>query len=194
MPAITNQKQPTVTPEKVSEVVQDGPDAVLYAFLAASGLRISEALALVKEDYRDGTVHVREGKTANAARFVDLHPAVAEITARVAGDTKNGARIFPSHLTTLRNRIRVPGFHSLRRFRESVLQRSDAKSLLIDFWMGHSNREMSTRYAKQLLADVAYRREWAVRVGTGFEVPTHLSSNLLPKAVERNTLSSVESV
>jgi hypothetical protein len=91
---------------------------------------------MVKEDVADGVVHVRQGKTVNASRYVDLAPPIGEIMARVAGETKPGARIFPTHLTTLRERIRVPGFHSLRRFRESVLQRSECRALLIDYWMG----------------------------------------------------------
>ena len=34
-------------------------------------------------------------------------------------------------------------------------------NLLIDYWMGHENDDMSTRYGKQLLEDVNYRKEWA---------------------------------
>jgi integrase len=184
LPAIVNQKQPTVTREQVQSVVRDGPDATLYAFLAASGLRISEALNLRREDYADGTVHVRQGKTANAARYVDLAPEIAAMMDKVVGDTKPGARIFRTHLTTLRNRIRVPGFHSLRRFRSAVLRRSDCRDLLCDYWLGHRNVEMGSRYAKQLLEDVAFRKEWAERVGTGFIVPTHLYHEAAPQAVE----------
>ncbi|MGH9691019.1 MAG: hypothetical protein ACRD4C_08080 [Candidatus Acidiferrales bacterium] len=170
---IAQQKQPTVTSEEVHAVTQDGPDAVLYAVLAASGLRISEALALVKEDFSDGTIHVRQGKTANAARYVDLAPPIAVMMDPVVAETKPGAHLFRMHLTTLRKRIKVPGFHSLRRFRESVLQRSECRNLLIDYWMGHANSEMGSRYAKQLLEDVAFRKQWAEKVGIGFDIPTY---------------------
>ena len=61
-------------------------------------------------------------------------------------------------------------FHAFRRFREAVLQKSEARQLLIDYWMGHENDDMSTRYGKQLLEDVNYRKEWS-----GFEPPTSWS-------------------
>ncbi|HVB58828.1 MAG TPA: hypothetical protein VNE63_20680 [Candidatus Acidoferrales bacterium] len=162
LPEITNQKQPVVTAEEAQSIVQDGPDATLYLLLATSGLRISEALNLRREDYHGGAVRVVQGKTTNAVRVVDLAPQASEIIVRVADET--------THLTTLRERIKVPGFHSLRRFRESVLQRSECRNLLINFWMGHSDKEISTRYGKQqLLADVAFRKSWAEKVGLGFD-------------------------
>jgi hypothetical protein len=37
--------------------------------------------------------------------------------------------------------------------------------------MGHENPDMSTRYGKQLLENVKYRKEWAEKVGLGFELP-----------------------
>jgi hypothetical protein len=33
-------------------------------------------------------------------------------------------------------------FNIFRRFREAVLQRSDARQILIDYWMGHSSASM----------------------------------------------------
>ena len=45
--------------------------------------------------------------------------------------------------------------------RQSILQMSEAHTLLIDFWMGHANREMSGHYGKQLLDDVRWRQECA---------------------------------
>src|SRR5437588_12101732 len=64
------------------------------------------------------------------------------------------------------------GFHCFRRFRGSVLQMSDARNLLIDYWMGHENRDMGTRYAKQLIENIEWRKEWAEKVGLGFKLPS----------------------
>ena len=63
------------------------------------------------------------------------------------------------------------GFHPFRRFRQSILQRSEARTLLIDYWMGHANGEMSGRYGKQLLGNVRWRQECAAKVGLGFTLP-----------------------
>jgi hypothetical protein len=62
----------------------------------------------------------------------------------------------------------------LKTYRRQALLRvkSEARQLLIDYWMGHENDEMSTRYGKQLLEDVKYRKEWAEKVGLGFDLPT----------------------
>jgi hypothetical protein len=46
------------------------------------------------------------------------------------------------------------GFNRFRRFRESILQMSEARTLLTGHWMGHANGEMSGRYGKQLLDNV----------------------------------------
>jgi hypothetical protein len=61
--------------------------------------------------------------------------------------------------------------NAFRRFRESVLLASDARQILIDYLMGHENPDMSTRYDKQLVEDVKYRKQWAEKVGLGFESP-----------------------
>jgi integrase len=56
------------------------------------------------------------------------------------------------------------GFHIFRRFRESVLQMSEVRTLLINYWMGHANGEMAGRYGKQLLDNVRWRQECAARL------------------------------
>ena len=74
------------------------------------------------------------------------------------------------------------GFHAFRRFRESVPQMSEARTLLIDSWMGHANRDMSGRYGKQLLDNVQWRQECAAKVGLGFTLPEEESESLLDKS------------
>ena len=63
------------------------------------------------------------------------------------------------------------GMHMFRRFRESVLLASESRRMLIDYWMGHDNDDMSTRYGKQLLADKKYRKAAAEQAGVGFTIP-----------------------
>ena len=69
------------------------------------------------------------------------------------------------------------GFHTFRRFRESILQMSETRTLLIDYWMGHSNGEVSGRYGKQLLDNVQWRKECAAKVGLGFVLPQPMIDN-----------------
>ena len=67
-----------------------------------------------------------------------------------------------------RTRVR---FNAFRRFRESVLLRSECRQILIDYWMGHENPDMSARYGRQVIEDIKYRKEWAQKVGLGFDLP-----------------------
>lgn len=169
--------------------------------LAGSSVRISELLALrierhISKDRK--TVHVEEQrrkngqgvtdvlKTPASGRDIDLCSALAEmldvfIGPRTSGyliQTKSGKMMSPENFWRdgLRVALRKMGrtrvrFHAFRRFRESVLKRSQARDLLIDYWMGHENQEMGSRYAKQLLEDVKWRKEWDEKVGLGFQLP-----------------------
>jgi len=86
--------------------------------------------------------------------------------------------VCPSHTTvhagphTAVRRIKLRARdHAFRRFRESVLQASECRDLLINFWMGHGDAEMSSRYAKQLVQNRKFRQDWSAKVGLGFEIP-----------------------
>jgi hypothetical protein len=59
---------------------------------------------------------------------------------------------------------------------------SEARSLLIDYWMGHANGEISGRYGKQLLDNIQWRRECATNVGLGFVLPTKQEQPLIDKS------------
>jgi hypothetical protein len=58
-------------------------------------------------------------------------------------------------------------FHAFRSFRQPVLEKSEVRQLLIDYWPGHDTRhlELSARYAKQLTEDVEFKqggkKKWA---------------------------------
>lgn len=122
-------------------------------------------------------------KTDSGVRDIDLAPALAALMMDFIGNRKsgflfesaNGLPLSPRNITRdslhpiLKKMGRESaGFHPFRRFRESILQRSEARTLLIDYWMGHANGEMSGRYGKQLLENVVWRQECAARVGLGF--------------------------
>lgn len=171
------------------------------ALLAGSNVRISELLVLRIERHLSddrSTIFIcqqysKKGnkikptlKTDAAYRDIDLHPALANMLSDYIGDrkegflfqTRNGEMLSPESffrngLATIfkrmgRTHVR---FNAFRRFRESVLLKSECRQILIDYWMGHENPDMSARYGRQLVEDVKYRKEWAEKVGLGFELP-----------------------
>lgn len=174
---------------------------VLYALLAGSGLRIAEALGLEigkhlspdcsilfirQQRSKKGTGIEPYPKTDAGLRDVDLDPALASLLKNYIGTRKTGLLfetngnlpLFPRNITRdslhpiLKKMGRTSaGFHIFRRFREAILQMSEARTLLIDYWMGHANGEMSGRYGKQLLGNVRWRQECAAKVGLGFTLP-----------------------
>ncbi len=182
---------------------------VLYALLAGSGLRIAEALGLeIGKHLSDGCsiVVVRQQrskkgrgiepfpKTDAGFRDVDLDPALALLLKNYVGGRQTGPLFGTSSGLPLsaRNIMRdslhpilkamgrgSAAFHIFRRFRESVLQMSEVRTLLINYWMGHANGEMAGRYGKQLLDNVRWRQECAAKVGLGFMLPEDRSKPLL---------------
>ncbi len=71
---------------------------------------------------------------------------------------------------------------------------SEARTLLIDYWMGHANGEMSGRYGKQLLDNVQWRRECAIKVGLGFVLPTNKQQPLIDKSGQVLSVEEQEAV
>jgi integrase len=130
-------------------------------------------------------------KTEAGVRDIDLHPDAARILRNFIGSRKsgflfqtaNGTMLNPGNIDrdSLSLILQEMGrdeagtrFNVFRRFREAVLQRSEARQILIDYWMGHSNPSMGDRYGKQLVEDVEYRQEQAKKVGLGFDLPPSL--------------------
>jgi integrase len=155
---------------------------------------LSDECSTISDDC--STIYIRQAlwrgkeqdpKTDAAVRDVDVPKELAALLSEFVGDRKDrflfcSARGKPlSSRNVLRDNLHAAllalkqpraGFHCFRRFRESVLQMSDARNLLIDYWMGHENREMGTRYAKQLIENIAWRKGWAEKVGLGFKLPS----------------------
>lgn len=61
-------------------------------------------------------------------------------------------------------------FNIFRRYRITVLGKSDCPDALKHLWSGHAHTHISDRYAK-LLGEREYRLEWAERIGLGFKIP-----------------------
>jgi len=122
---------------------------------------------------------------------VDIHPDAALVLRNFIGDRKcgflfqsaNGTMLDPRSIgrnnldLILKQMARDQAgtlFNVFRRFREAVLQRSEVRQILIDYWMGHSNPSMGDRYGRQLVEDIDYRQDQIKKVGLGFELPESL--------------------
>jgi integrase len=172
---------------------------VAVVLLVATGIRIAELLALeigkhISPDCTVVCIRQQRGrrgeivptpKTDAGYRDVDVHPLVAKMLREYIGnrksgfvlETETGNMLWPSTLyrdglkAILKNMGRGKvRFHAFRRFRQAVLEKSEVRQLLIDYWMAHDNSDMSSRYARQLTEDVEFRQEWAEKVGLGFEL------------------------
>jgi integrase len=196
-----NQRRVTLTKLQIEALIAvcDEPwEWMLYLLCFASGLRISEALAIDGEHLSDdgSVIYVRQQVKANkvvaclktdaAWRVVDLDPRVAQLLLEYVKD--HTGLLFPSRSGSprsysnvynrcLRPKLEKLGFyvpgagaHCFRRFRAAQLQRAACPDDLRKFWLGHASSDISDQYALQLLEDVERRKAAAASVGLGFEV------------------------
>jgi len=63
------------------------------------------------------------------------------------------------------------GCHAFRRFRVTHLRKNGVPEDLIHFWAGHAGKSVTDDYSK-LKDDLVFRKEVAIRVGLGFELPS----------------------
>ena len=176
-----------------------GQYQMLYALLAGCGpLRAGEALGLevgkhISPDFR--TLYIQQKakrgviqrhlKTKNGAREVDLCSTLAAmlqdfIGTRTSGllfQTSTGAQLLQSN--TLQDSLHPileklehvkGGFNIFRRFRITLLDKSDCPDALKHFWSEHAQKHISERYVK-LLGKRQFRLDWADRIGLGFSLP-----------------------
>lgn len=157
----------------------------------------------IEQKARHGKVETRL-KTASAFRKVDLHPKIAAMLKQFVGNrqsgflfrTRTGKPLGPSNILRrhLHPALKELGYvnpctgtskagnHAFRRFRNTHLRnRTECPEGLQKFWLGHADESMGDLYDK-IKEDVAFRREWAERVGFGFTLPSVVPN--VPKSEE----------
>jgi integrase len=200
------QRRPSLRACAISQLVKEseGKEQALYVLLAATGVRISEALALETKHFTNGgrTIEVRQQvdrdaphivsclKTNAAYRDIDLHPDVAEFLQRFIGErkgllfvTRNGTPHLHNNIEErwLTERLRKKGldepgmgWHAFRRFRKTWLRGKRCQEDINIFWMGHKPKTMSELYS-HLFEEIELRLAEAEVVEFGFELPRNPS-------------------
>jgi integrase len=196
------QRRPALKLNAVNKLVSEseGDEQALYVLLAATGMRISEDLALESKHFvnncrtiqvyqqvdRDRPRIVKYLKTDAGFREVDLCTAVGEylqaFISRKDGllfETRNGTPYLHNNLEQrwLTPRLeamgideRGMGFHAFRRFRKTWLRGKRVQEDINNFWMGHAPETMSETYSR-LDLELDLRFAEAESMGVGFTVP-----------------------
>jgi integrase len=223
---IVNQQEvdaPIVTPEQIDTSLLQAPKQVrsLLILLAASGLRVGEALALqghhtttygstvpgcgiipekiplggtygfsywnplkavvvVKSTLVRGRIEPQP-KTEAGNREVDLHSDVNQYlidaklpeTGFLFQNSLGGHVRVETAYDQLEDVGITEGFHAFRRFRATHLESQNIPRSLMRYWMGHSsNADITDRYIK-IGQDLTTRKEYALKAGYGFKIPTN---------------------
>ena len=217
------QKRPALKASAISELIKasSGQEQALYVLLAATGMRVSEALAVeIRHFTNDGrTINVEQQvekdsprivkylKPAAAKRQVDLHPDIAEYLRRYAAEksgllfhTSNGTphlygnledRWFTPRLTKMELEEVGMGWHSFKRFRKTWLRGARCLEDLNNFWMAHKPHTMSEVYS-HLHEELQLRLDEATRVGYGFALPASNNVSVVPNVPKLHQNSAVE--
>jgi len=198
----TTQHKPSFTGAEVEKNIQTATGRIqaLCPLLAASGFRIGEAIGFERRHFDGlslkieqaiwGKGQVQSPKTRNAYRAVDLHPDVANLLGKFIGERKKGyifqtkdgkpvnqANVLKRELHPLLATLGISkrGFHSFRRFRNTHLRQSRCPSGIQKFWMGHAGESITDTYDRSA-EDLQYRKDVAVSMGTGFDIPKMLTA------------------
>jgi integrase len=159
---ILKRKQPIISSEdfeKLRDALNDEA-RIFVEFLAASGLRLSEAMALTVADVdlTKRLLSVRYGKTENACRILPLNITLQKLLDQRLGQIKRAKPNKPiwtsNHRTAIRlaarrANISCPGFHVFRRYFASRCAELNVPPKTLASWLGHASPEFSLRvYAK----------------------------------------------
>jgi integrase len=172
------QNAPCASRSDVERAIAAGGElARLVAFLAATGLRIGEALSLTIGEgvncYEPatGVIHVREGKTDAAARKVYLTESLRVFVNAQMGEW--GSRLFPVRLQTIYTnlkRLGLPPCHAYRRFRATHCRAAHMVETVLKSQLGHAlGGDITSRYDKSA-QDLEFVKSEVERVGLGFSI------------------------
>jgi integrase len=196
------QRRPALKLNAVNKLVSEseGEEQTLYVLLAATGMRISEALALESKHFvnncrtiqvyqqvdRDRPRIIQYLKTNAGFREVDLCTVVGEYLQAFINrkdgllfETRNGTpylhnnleqRWLTPRLETMGIDEKGMGFHAFRRFRKTWLRGKRVQEDINNFWMGHAPETMSETYSR-LDLELDLRLAEAQSMGVGFTVP-----------------------
>jgi integrase len=200
------QRRPSLKAGAVNQLVResDGEEQALYVLLGATGMRISEALALESKHFINGgrTIEVQQQvdrdtprivnyvKTDAGFREVDLSQNIAEYLQAFIDSkggllfkTRNGTPHLHSSLEArwLTERLKVMGldepgmgWHAFRRFRKTWLRGKRCQEDINNFWMGHKPKTMSELYSR-MDQELEQRLQEAEMVGVGFDVRAYVA-------------------
>jgi integrase len=140
---------------------------------------------------------------------VDLHPDAATLLKAFIGDDRTSGFIFqtssrkPLSQTNLLKRELHPlletlgmpkqGFHCFRRFRNTYLRQQRCPDGILKFWMGHSKKKDMSDVYDRSSEDVPYRKDVALAMGVGFELPKTLTAKQ-PKTAESGVIGRQQEV
>ncbi len=212
------QKRPALKSDGINSLIaaaESDVERFLYVLLAATGLRISEALALEARHFINGglTIKVEQQvdkdcpqildyvKTDASYREIDLHPDVAAyLRPFVIGKsglilhTENNTPYLYGNLAEdwLDPKLAKMGlyeeglgWHGFRRFRNSWLRKQRVQEDHRLHWMAHKPKDMGELYSA-LKEDLPARLAEAERVGYGFVSPAEVVPNV-PKKRQRRS-------
>jgi integrase len=192
---------------------------LLFALCGGTGLRFGEALGVKVQDISPdcSTIKIVQKawrseihnflKTDSGAREIDLCPALASMLKEYLERNREKRKsdlLFqsrsgkPLHQSNVLRRTLHPilqnlneakcGCHAFRRFRVTHLRRNGVPEDLVHFWLGHAGTSVTDHYSK-LKDDLEFRKQVAIRVGLGFELPSKkLSIGLSGPKIETEPL------
>ncbi|HKV28204.1 MAG TPA: site-specific integrase [Candidatus Acidoferrales bacterium] len=186
---------------KIIAVTRKKKYQLLFAICAGTGLRFGEALGIEMQHISPdcSTIKIVQKawrseihdflKTDSATREIDLCLALAAMLKRclekreerpksdLLFQSKSGKPLHQSNvlrrtLHPILQNLNEPtcGCHAFRRFRVTHLRRNSVPEDLIHFWLGHAAGSVTDHYSK-LKDDLEFRKQVALRVGLGFELP-----------------------